>query len=218
MNLRSLNLAAVTAVAAAAAAVVAAPVAAQGVSDSVAFIKAVRDADGGKAMALLAAPGSTVLNARDGGTGETALHIAVRRRDLPWTNFMVQRGVDPELRDKSGDTPLGLAARLGFPEGARALIAGGARIDGPNARGETPLIIAVQARRLDLVQMLVRNGANPQKQDTSAGYSALDYARQDNRSGPIVRALEEKRAGPAARKLPAPAPTPAPTAVRTKPQ
>ena len=174
--------------------------------DSYSFIKAVKDADGAKATALLAAPGSSVARARDAGSGESALHITVRRRDVPWTTFMVQRGVDPNLTDKAGDTPLGLAARIGFNEGARVLIAGGARVDGPNARGETPLIIAVQGRRLDMVQMLVRNGANPEKADTAAGYSARDYAKQDRRSAAILRALDEKRAVPG-RALMAPAKT-----------
>ena len=180
------------------------PLAAQIGSDSSAFIKAVREGDGGKATQLLGAPGSTVANARDPGTGENALHIAVRRRDRPWTSFMVQRGVDPNAVDRSGDTPLGLAARLGFSEGARVLIAGGARVDGANARGETPLIIATQGRRLDMVQMLMRQGANPDKADSAAGYSAKDYARQDRRSAAILRALEEKRA-PAAAKATTPA-------------
>ena len=136
-------------------------------------------------------------SARDSGTGENGLHIAVRRRDAAWTGFMVGRGVDPNVPDKSGDTPLGLAARLGFTEGARTLIAGGARVDGANPRGETPLILAVQNGKLDMVQLLVRQGANPDKADGAAGYSARDYARQDRRRAAILRALDERRAPPA---------------------
>ena len=197
MNVRALGFAAVAACVAAAS-----PLAAQAVSDSVAFIKAVREGDGGKATALLSKPGSTAASARDSGSGENALHIAVRRRDLPWVNFMAQSGVDMGVVDKTGDTPLGLAARLGYAEGARVLIARGAKIDGANPRGETPLIIAVQNKRLDMVRMLVANGANPDKADSAAGYSARDYAKQDRRSAAILRLLEEKRA-PAARPFPA---------------
>lgn len=188
VNVRALGLGLVAACVAAAS-----PLAAQAVSDSAAFIKAVREGDGGKATALLGAPGSTVANARDLSSGENALHIAVRRRDTPWVNFMAQNRVDTGVSDKSGDTPLGLAARLGFTEGARVLIARGAKIDGANVRGETPLIIAVQNKRLDMVRMLVANGANPDKTDSSAGYSAKDYAKQDRRGAAILRLLEEKR-------------------------
>ena len=176
------------------------PAAAQQQADSTAFIKAVKEADGAKAMALLGAAGSIVAKTRDPGTGQTALHIVVGRRDLVWTNFMLQQGVDPNLADKAGDTPLGLATRLGFTEGARRLIAGGARVDGVGARGETPLIIAVLGRRLDMVQLLMRNGANPDKADAAAGYSARDYATRDRRSATILKALDDK---PAAKTAPA---------------
>ncbi len=173
---------------------VAAPATAQQQPDSTAFIKAVRDGDGTKAMSLVGTPGSTVVKTRDPGTGETALHIVVRRRDLPWTNFMLQQGVDPNVADRAGDTPLGLATRLGFAEGARRLIANGARVDGLGARGETPLIIAVLSRRLDMVQLLMRNGANPDKADAAAGYSARDYATRDRRSAAILKALDDRPA------------------------
>lgn len=182
------------AVAAACALLALSPASAQQMPDSTTFLKAVKEADGAKANQLLSAPGSSVAKSRDPGSGETALHIAVRRRDLPWTNFMLGAGVDPNLADKAGDTPLGLATRLGFAEGARRLIARGAQIDGSGTRGETPLIIAVLTRRLDMVRLLMLNGANPDLADASAGYSARDYARRDRRSAAILKALDERPA------------------------
>lgn len=179
---------------------ISAPASAQQQPDSAAFLKAVKEADGAKANSLLSTPGSTVVKTRDPGTGETALHIVVRRRDVPWTNFMIQQGVDPNVADRAGDTPLGLATRLGFAEGARRLIRGGARIDGEGVQGETPLIIAVLGRRLDMVQLLMRNGANPDKADAAAGYSARDYAIRDRRSAAILKALDEKPIKPGAKK------------------
>lgn len=179
-------------VAAAATMLAAVPALAQQQTDSAAFIKAVKDADGGKVNSLLGAPGSTVAKTRDPSNGETALHIVVRRRDIPWINFMLQRGVDPNVADRSGELPLGLATRLGFSEGARRLIAGGARVDGEGARGETPLIIAVLGRNLEMAKLLVLNGANPDKADAAAGYSARDYAVRDRRSAAILRALDDK--------------------------
>lgn len=178
---------------AAALACAATPLASQAIPDSAAFIKAVKEFDGAKATALLNAAGSTVANSRDPATGGTALHIAVRERKLEWTEFLAGRGVDPRLTDKAGDTPLGLAARLGFNEGAKVLVARGAPVDGANKRGETPLIIAVQAQKLDMVKLLIGAGANPDKTDTSAGYSARDYARQDRRGAPYLKVMDEKR-------------------------
>lgn len=176
-----------------------APAQAQQQADSAAFIKAVKDGDGAKAISLFGAAGSTVAKARDPGTGETALHIVVRRRDIPWVNFMLQQGVDPNVADRSGELPLGLATRLGFSEGARRLIRGGARVDGEGARGETPLIIAVLGRNLEMTKLLVLNGANPDKTDAAAGYSARDYAVRDRRSAAILKALDDR---PPAKKAP----------------
>lgn len=194
-----------TALAITAACAFSAPGSAQQLPDSTNFLRAVKEADGAKAVSLLSAPGSTVAKARDPGSGDSALHIVVRRRDLPWTNFMLQQGVDPNVTDKAGDTPLGLATRLGFAEGARRLIAGGARVDGAGGRGETPLIIAVLTRRLDMVQLLMRNGANPDKADATAGYSARDYAQRDRRSAAILKALDERPAKAATAKKAGPA-------------
>ena len=92
------------------------------------------------------------------------------------------------------------------------LIARGAKVDGTNFRGETPLIIAVQNKRLDMVRMLVISGASPDKTDSSAGYSAKDYAKQDRRGAAILRLLEEKRT-PSVR-----AAAPVPAKASAKPQ
>jgi ankyrin repeat protein len=62
------------------------------------------------------------------------------------------KGADPNIRDNKGETPLVVAANLGFVEGVDALIANGARVDEPNATGETPLISAVHRRDIAMVR------------------------------------------------------------------
>lgn len=185
----------------AACAATAVPAAGQTMSDSFNFIKAVRSGDGTTVQSLIGAPGSTVTRSRDGNSGETALHIVIRRRDVAWTGFLVDKGVDPEISDKSGDTALGLAARLGFTEGVRALLAGGAKVDGKNGRGETPLIIAVQNYHIPVVQLLARQGASSSATD-NVGLSARDYAARDRRAAPMLRILDARRAAPAAKPRP----------------
>jgi hypothetical protein len=44
-----------------------------------------------------------------------------------------------------------------------------------------------------MVRLLLSAGADPKRSDSAAGYSALDYARQDARSAPIARLLEAQR-------------------------
>jgi ankyrin repeat protein len=59
--------------------------------------------------------------------------------------------------------------------------------------GETPLITAVVQRQTPIVKMLLAAGANPDKTDTAAGYSARDYAQRDNRARDILQLIEAKK-------------------------
>ena len=168
----------------------AAPILAQAYSDSFTFLKAVRERDGDKVQTLISAPGSTAINARARSDGEGALHLLVRDRDLSWLNYLLSRGARPDIQNNKGDTPLTLAAQLGWLDGAQLLLARRASVDLPNGRGETALILAVQKRDMAMVRALLDKGANPKRTDSTAGYSAIDYARQDSRAAPILKLLE----------------------------
>ena len=153
----------------------AAPVSAQMFSDGYTFLKAVEDKDGTVVTQMLEAPGSTVINARDMTSGETALHLVTQRRDLTWIRFLTQRGANPNIRDRNGVTPLMKAVRLGFDEGVAALVTAGASINIGNDTGETPLISAVHKRDTALMRILLEAGADADRSDNS-GRSARDYA------------------------------------------
>jgi uncharacterized protein len=168
-------------------------------SDSYNFLKAVRERDGDKATQFLNEPGSTIVNTKDITSGESALHIVTARRDLTWMGFLLQRGANPNARDKNGITPLMLATNLRFVDGAELLLGRKAQIDATNNSGETALIRAVQLRDLAMVRLLLKNGANPDKQDTIAGQSARDYANGDFRNPQILEAItssdKDRKAG-----------------------
>lgn len=167
----------------------ASPLAAQLKSDGDSFITAVRESNGAKAMELISARGSTVINYR-GYDGDNALHIVTRRRDQEWLSFMISKGADPNVGNKDGDTPMIIASRIGFDDGVRTLLAFHAKVDLANKLGETPLIVAVQQRQPQTVRILLEAGANPDKADHAAGYSARDYAKQDRRSTELLKLIE----------------------------
>lgn len=153
-----------------------APLAAQLYSDGYKFLKAVKDKDGTLVTRMLDEPGSTIVNARDITSGETALHIVTQRRDATWIRFLAQRGANPNIRDKRGIAPLMAAVQLGFDEGVAALIGAGASVDAASDTGETPLISAVHRRDTGLMRLLLEAGADPERRDNS-GRSARDYAQ-----------------------------------------
>lgn len=168
----------------------AAPAAAQ-FSDSYNFLKAVRDADGDKAMEFLNKPGAPVLNTRDLGTGETALHISVKAHNDNWVGFLLNKGANPEIRDRDGNTPLHDAALYADPTALAYLISVKAKVNATNNRGETPLILAVQRKDLGLVHQLIDAGADPKIADTVAGKNAIDYAKDDPRGTAMLKLLQE---------------------------
>lgn len=165
---------------------VAAPAAAQMMSDGYEFLEAVREREGTKVTEALQRPGTVLVNSRDIGTGETALHIVTKRRDAVWIRFLAQNGANPNVADENGVTPLEIASNLGFADGVEALLKAGARVDAPNSTGETPLISAIHRRDATIVELLLEHGANPDRTDNS-GRSARDYAEL---LGPNNRMLE----------------------------
>ncbi len=178
---------------AALAASIAVPLAAQSYSEGYTFLKAVRERDAAVAERILSNPSSTAVNIRDPGTGESALHILVRGRDSTWLSYMLGRGARPDTGDREGNTPLIVAAQLGWLEGAEVLLARRANPNLGNSRGETPLIFAVQRRDMPMVRLLMQARADPNQTDHVAGNSAIDYARQDSRATAILRVLEGTR-------------------------
>lgn len=166
----------------------------QSFSDGFTFLKAVKERDGDKVTNLVSEPGTVVVNTRDRSNGEGALHILVRGRDLNWLAFLLGKGARPDIQTNRGDTPLTLAAQIGWVEGAELLLAKRAGVDLANGRGETPLILAAQRRDMPMVRLLLARRADPKRTDNVAGMSALDYARQDPRAGAVLKLLEAKAA------------------------
>jgi uncharacterized protein len=176
-------------------ATLAAPAAYAQFSDSYNFLKAVKDRKGEDAEKYINEPGSVIINTRDDVTGETALHIVVSRRDSTWLAFLLAKGSNPNISDKKGVSPLMLATQYGWADGASALLRNKAAVDGTNRSGETALIRAVQLRNAELVRLLLKSGANPDKKDAVSGQSAREYAALDGRSSAILALIENKGQG-----------------------
>lgn len=164
---------------------------AQSTSISDQFLDAVQQRDGDKTTQILAEH-PNVVNDKD-ADGDSALMIAIKRKDSDWTGWLLNKQADPNLADRAGDTPMIAAARLGFDQAVEWLLEIGAKVDATNRMGETPLIVAVQQRDAPMVRLLLKAGADPDIQDSAAGYSARDYAKRDARSRDILRLIESAK-------------------------
>ncbi len=165
------------------------PAAAQ-FTDSYNFIKAVKDKDGAKAQEILDKPGTTIVNTRDSDTGDTGLHIAVKRADSAWVGFLLQKGASANARDRDGNTPLMIAAQTRWTDGVQIFVQIKAQIDVQNRLGETALMKAVQGRDANMAKLLIDAGANPDLTDNS-GISARTLAETDPRATQIARLFKD---------------------------
>lgn len=172
-------------------AAVATPAAAQQQSQSYKFLEAVRKADGNAVIAILDQPGQTIVNTRDISNGEGAIHIVAKRGDATYLRYLLAKGADPNLRDRSGNTAMMLATEAGNSELIGILAAANANANLGNAGGETPLIRAVERRDLALTRAILAAGGNPDQTDNVAGLSARDYAKRDQRATAILKLIED---------------------------
>ncbi len=78
-----------------------------------------------------------------------------------YSEFIDKRLTDPNQRGYSGDSLLDLVARVGTLEEVDLLVAANAQIDSPGDMGYTPLHSAASQARLDMVEHLLKLGADP---------------------------------------------------------
>ncbi len=125
----------------------------------------------GRIAAMLIAHGADV-NARD-ATGATPLSEAAWTGEAEMVRLLLSKGASAsEANPDTGMTPLHAAASRGYKEVAKALIEAGARADVKDKSGATPLYLALQFQRMDVVDLLVRdrqgNLPKPQSIDAKA--------------------------------------------------
>jgi hypothetical protein len=116
-------------------------------------------AKGENATALKLLESGVDIEAKDPGSGASALHYAVMKDNIALVGLMLRRGADVNSRTRSGTTPLHTAVLYGRLEVAQLLIEKGAEIDARSASGATPLSIAEAANLKPLSRMLRLHGA-----------------------------------------------------------
>ena len=95
------------------------------------------------ALLLRAGADPGAAEARD-NAGRTPLHHAILnpRAGVGLVEVLLEAGADPTAADRSGDTPLHYAARVGDSESVEALLAAGADVTARNNRGDFPADVA----------------------------------------------------------------------------
>lgn len=90
---------------------------------------------------------------------------AVESENLELVNFLLDSGVDVDVRDSDNNTPLLIACREGYNKIAKALVDAGADVDAENDYDETPLYLARDNGNRYLVGLLRKAGAYEEDDD-----------------------------------------------------
>lgn len=124
----------------------------------------------------------------------SALGIAVLSDDLELAKVFVEEGLCPNEADRYGYTPLVYAAASGSKKMLEYLIGIGARLDGiPSSEKSAhmpPILAASMAERVDMVEALLKAGADVNQRSSTNQITAL-YAAYLNGNLDVIKKLYE---------------------------
>uniref|UniRef100_A0A8C5V2G0 BRCA1-associated RING domain protein 1 n=1 Tax=Microcebus murinus TaxID=30608 RepID=A0A8C5V2G0_MICMU len=128
------------------------------------------------AMKLL--PSSLVAGKRN-HRGETLLHIASIKGDIPSVEYLLQNGSDPNVKDHAGWTPLHEACNHGHLKVVELLLQHKALVNSTGYQNDSPLHDAVKNGHVDIVKLLLSYGASRNAVNIF-GLRPVDYTDNEN--------------------------------------
>ncbi len=108
--------------------------------------------------------------------GNTPLHEAISRYQLGFVDFLLSKGLTPNIKNLAGDAPLHVAVKFGWLDGAELLLKGTADPDIRDAKGNVSLHLAAPPTvRLSMTKLLLKYKADASLKDQE-GNTALHKA------------------------------------------
>jgi ankyrin repeat protein len=114
------------------------------------------------------------VNAR-GAQQRTPLHRAVGKGHNAVVTLLVAKGASPDLVDQGGLTALHWAALFGLVDTGKILMSASSDINAQTKTGETPLHLAAEKGKLEMVKYLLELGARTDIRDKGAGGGATAF-------------------------------------------
>ncbi|QXD30543.1 ankyrin repeat domain-containing protein [Candidatus Pelagisphaera phototrophica] len=110
-------------------------------------------------------------------------------------SLALEAGIDPNIIDENGRTPLMLAAFNGHTEIAERLLEAGARLDLRDSTNRTAFMFACTGPNLKLITILHRRGASVNDIDSHESWTPLMFAAAEGHSD-VVQYLLDNNADP----------------------
>jgi uncharacterized protein len=123
--------------------------------------------------------------------GQTPLGYAASFGNLEMTKVLLHYNAPVDRRDSFGNSPLHWAAQRGSVDVMQLLIDAKASVDAQNRQGITPLMLAASRGQVAAVRSLLKNGADPLKQD----YTGRDATGWAEGKAAVLQALRSAKPG-----------------------
>ncbi|KAL4840790.1 hypothetical protein H8958_010131 [Nasalis larvatus] len=111
--------------------------------------------------------------------GETLLHIASIKGDIPSIEYLLQNGSDPNVKDHAGWTPLHEACSHGHLKVVELLLQHKALVNTTGYQNDSPLHDAAKNGHMDIVKLLLSYGASRNAVNIF-GLRPVDYTDDEN--------------------------------------
>jgi hypothetical protein len=121
--------------------------------------------------------------------GRTALHLAIKHRQILPLNMLCQKGADLNRTDPRGRSPLMFAVEVEDRHSFHHLLTCGADPNLKDKEGITPLMLAAKVPIAIFVRELLASGAEVNQRDQQ-GKTALLIAAQNDRTAAVKTLLE----------------------------
>tara|TARA_B110000971_G_scaffold143072_1_gene146204 strand:- start:573 stop:1814 length:1242 start_codon:yes stop_codon:yes gene_type:complete len=92
--------------------------------------------------------------------GWTYLHTSVSEGEYEITKYLLENGIEINIKNQIGLFPIYFAVSYGFIDLLKLLIEYHADVDAVDSRGETLIFHAIRNNNLEIVKLLVESGAN----------------------------------------------------------
>ena len=130
------------------------------------------------------------------GGASALLHYAVANGDIEETyRLIVEDNANPNARNHNRSTPLHVASRLGMFGLCQMLLEHGGDVhakESINVGGYTPLMHAVSQNHIQIAELLLQEGADPNVQDSGNGFTCLHICARTTSRLQLAKLLMSK--------------------------
>ena len=122
--------------------------------------------------------------------GISPLHYAVREHYRGWTDYLLSKRANPDIKNSTGATPLIVAAQAGDLDAMRKLIEHGAQVNAQDTQGNTAMHMAIPVEvHREAFEILLNNSANPNIRNSIHGDAPLHVVVALDRPVPVLEIL-----------------------------